>query len=89
MITRLFGSQTSPREANRVNLLAGVHKLGAMTQVELAEVTGLPAAAMSIFVHQFVDEDQPETKNTVRSGRRTTLVTLARYQDLGAGLWIV
>ena len=41
MATRLFGSQTSLREANRANLLASIHKFGAMTQVELAEVTGL------------------------------------------------
>ena len=40
MATRLFGSQTSLREANRANLLASIHKFGAMTQVELAEVTG-------------------------------------------------
>ena len=33
MATRLFGSQTSLREANRANLLASIHKFGAMTQV--------------------------------------------------------
>ena len=77
MATRLFGSQTSLREANR-----------AMTQVELAEVTGLSTATVSTLVHQLVDEDQLETKSTVRNGRRATLVTLARHQGLGVGLWI-
>ena len=47
MATRLFGSQTSLREANRANLLASIHKVGAMTQVELAEVTGLSTATVS------------------------------------------
>ena len=88
MATRLFGSQTSLREANRANLLASIHKFGAMTQVELAEVTGLSTATVSTLVHQLVDEDQLETKSTVRNGRRATLVTLARHQGLGVGLWI-
>ena len=57
MATRLFGSQTSLREANRANLLASIHKFGAMTQVELAEVTGLSTATVSTLVHQLVDED--------------------------------
>ena len=30
MATRLFGSQTSLREANRANLLASIHKFGAI-----------------------------------------------------------
>jgi predicted NBD/HSP70 family sugar kinase len=59
-----------------------------MTQVELAEVTGLSTATVSTLVHQLVDEDQLETKNTTRNGRRATLVTLARHQGLGIGLWI-
>ena len=88
MATRLFGSQTSLREANRANLLPTIHKFGAMTQVELAEVTGLSTATVSTLVHQLVDEDQLETKSTVRNGRRATLVTLARHQGLGVGLWI-
>ena len=52
------------------NLLASIHKFGAMTQVELAEVTGLSTATVSTLVHQLVDEDQLETKSTVRNGRR-------------------
>ena len=55
MATRLFGSQTSLREANRANLLASIHKFGAMTQVELAEVTGLSTATVSTLVHQLND----------------------------------
>ncbi len=55
MATRLFGSQTSLREANRANLLASIHKFGAMTQVELAEVTGLSTATVSTLVLELVD----------------------------------
>ena len=43
---------------------------------------------VALLVHQLVDEDQLETKSTVRNGRRATLVTLARHQGLGVGLWI-
>ena len=84
MATRLFGSQTSLREANRANLLASIHKFGAMTQVELAEVTGLSTATVSTLVHQLVDEDQLETKSTVRNGRRATLVATRRTQRWNA-----
>lgn len=88
MATRLFGSQTSLREANRANLLSSIHKFGAMTQVELAEVTSLSTATVSTLVHQLVDEGQLETKSTIRNGRRATLVRLAHNQGLGIGLWI-
>ncbi|MBT1173367.1 ROK family transcriptional regulator [Bifidobacterium sp. MA2] len=88
MATRLFGSQTSLREANRAKLLDSLHKFGAMTQVELAEVTGLSTATVSTLVHQLVDEEQLETKSTTRNGRRATLVALARHQGLGLGLWV-
>ncbi|NEG56101.1 ROK family transcriptional regulator [Bifidobacterium platyrrhinorum] len=87
-MARLFGSQTSLREANRANLLASIHKFGAMTQVELAEVTGLSTATVSTLVHQLVDEGRLETAGTTRNGRRATLVKLARHQGLGVGIWV-
>ena len=87
-MARLFGSQTSLREANRSNLLECIHKFGAMTQIELAEATGLSTATVSNLVHQLVDEGQLETQNTVRNGRRATLVALVRSQGLGIGLSI-
>ena len=88
MAGRLFGSQTSLREANRANLLECIHRFGAMTQVELAESSGLSTATVSNLVHQLVDEGKLETQNTVRNGRRATLVALARQQGLGVGLSI-
>ena len=88
MTRRLYGSQTSLREANRANLMDSLHRFGAMTQVELAEVTGLSTATVSTLVHQLVDEGLVETKGTTRNGRRATLVALARHQGLGLGLWV-
>lgn len=51
-----LGSQSSLREANRANLLESIHKFGAMTQVELAEIMGVSTATISALVHQLVDE---------------------------------
>lgn len=88
MAGKLFGSQTSLREANRANLLECIHRFGAMTQVELAESCGLSTATVSTLVHQLVDEGRLDTCSTVRNGRRATLVALARRQGLGIGLSI-
>lgn len=83
-----LGSQSSLREANRANLLESIHKFGAMTQVELAEIMGVSTATISALVYQLVDEGQLETQGTVRNGRRAQLVTLAHHQGLAAGVHI-
>lgn len=88
MAGKLFGSQRSLREANRANLLDTVHKYGAMTQVELAEMTGLSTATVSALVHELADEGRLETRSTVRNGRRATLVALAHDQGLAVGVAI-
>lgn len=87
-MARLSGSQTSLREANRSNLLACIHRFGAMTQVEIAEATGLSAATVSNLVHQLVDDGELDTRNTIRNGRRATLVALAHPSGIGIGLSI-
>lgn len=83
-----LGSQSSLREANRAHLLETIHRFGAMTQVELAEIVGVSTATISALVHQLVDEGQLETHNTVRNGRRATLVALAHHKGLAAGIQI-
>lgn len=83
-----LGSQSSLREANRANLLESIHKFGAMTQVELAEIMGVSTATISALVHQLVDEGQLETHGTVRNRRRAQLVTLAHHSGLAAGVHI-
>ncbi len=87
-MAKLFGSQTSLREANRATILDHIHRFGAMTQIELAESTGLSTATISTLVRQLVDENRLTTQNTVRNGRRATLVTIVRQQGLGIGLHI-
>jgi predicted NBD/HSP70 family sugar kinase len=59
-----------------------------MTQIELAESTGLSTATVSTLVHQLVDESKLVTQNTIRNGRRATLVALARKEGLGVGIAI-
>jgi predicted NBD/HSP70 family sugar kinase len=87
-MAKLFGSQTSLREANRATILDHIHRFGAMTQIELAEATGLSTATISTLVRQLVDENRLTTQNTVRNGRRATLVTIVRQQGLAIGLHI-
>ena len=59
-----------------------------MTQIELAENTGLSTATVSILVRQLVDEGRFTTTDTVRSGRRATLVSIARKMGIGVGVAI-
>lgn len=82
------GSQTALREANRALLFETVRKFGGLTQIELSEATGLSTATVSNLVRQFVDEDVFETRSTIRSGRRATLVTLRRQLGISIGMFI-
>lgn len=82
------GSQQALRVGNRTILLDTVHKFGAMTQIELAEIAGLSPATVSNLVHQLVDENILETQTTTRNGRRATLVTLVRKQGVSVGISI-
>lgn len=82
------GSQTALREANRALLFETVRKFGGLTQIELAEATGLSTATVSNLVRQFVDEDVFDTRSTIRSGRRATLVTLRRQLGISIGVFI-
>ncbi len=65
-----------------------ITRFGAMTQVELAETTGLSTATVSTLVRQLVDERRLETQNTIRNGRRATLVAPARKDGLLVGVHI-
>lgn len=82
------GSQTALREANRTLLFETVKKFGGLTQIDLAETTGLSTATVSNLVRQLVDEDVFETHSTIRSGRRATLVTLRRQLGISIGVFI-
>ncbi|MDE0545848.1 ROK family transcriptional regulator [Microbacterium sp. C7(2022)] len=80
------GSQTSLREANRARLLDSLKRHGRLTQVELAGSTGLSPATVSNIVKELTASGILHTSFTSRSGRRATLVSLARQVGLVAGV---
>jgi predicted NBD/HSP70 family sugar kinase len=80
------GSQTSLREANRARLVESLKRHGRLTQVELAGSTGLSPATVSNIVKELTASGILHTSFTSRSGRRATLVSLARQVGLVAGV---
>lgn len=80
------GSQGSLREANRARILSAVQQHGALTQVELAGLTGLSPASVSNIVKELTTAGVLNTAPTSRSGRRAQQVTLARNLGLVAGV---
>lgn len=80
------GSQSSLREANRARLVDALTYHGRLTQVELAEATGLSPASVSNIVKELSAAGVLHTSGTSRNGRRAVLVTLARQLGLVAGL---
>ena len=82
------GSQSSLREANRARILDAITHHGALTQVELAAVTGLSPATVSNIVKEQAAAGVLATTPTSRSGRRAVRVTLARELGLVVGLHV-
>jgi predicted NBD/HSP70 family sugar kinase len=82
------GSHTSLRTANRVLVVDALRRYGGLTQVELVGATGLSAATVSNIVKELLGAGVVETRNTVHSGRRANLVTLARRVGLAVGVHI-
>lgn len=80
------GSQSSLREANRARLIESLKRHGRLTQVELAGSTGLSPATVSNIVKELTAAGLLHTSFTSRSGRRATLVSLARQLGLVAGV---
>lgn len=80
------GSQTSLREANRARVIESLKRHGRLTQVELAGITGLSPATVSNIVKELTTSGLLHTSFTSRSGRRATLVSLARQVGLVAGV---
>lgn len=80
------GSQSSLREANRARLVDSLKRHGRLTQVELAGSTGLSPATVSNIVKELTAAGLLHTSITSRSGRRATLVSLARQLGLVAGV---
>ncbi|WP_315093486.1 ROK family transcriptional regulator [uncultured Cellulomonas sp.] len=82
------GSQSSLRDANRNLVVETVKRYGGLTQVELAEATGLSQATVSTIVRELLAAGVVDTATTTRSGRRAQMVTLARRVGLAAGVQI-
>ncbi|MCE7082022.1 ROK family transcriptional regulator [Streptomyces sp. ST2-7A] len=80
------GSQTSLREANRARIVEAVQRRGALTQIELAGVTGLSPATVSNIVKELAAAGVLHTSPSTRSGRRALQVSLARNLGLVAGV---
>lgn len=80
------GSQSALREANSARLLNAVRQFGGITQVELAEATGLSPATVSTIVKHLLAAGVVETRTTTRSGRRAQMVTLAHKSGLLVGV---
>jgi len=82
------GSQSSLREANRARILDVVKRFGVITQVELADATGLSAGTVSVIIKELLAAGVINTAPTSRSGRRANKITLARQLGLVGGVHI-
>jgi predicted NBD/HSP70 family sugar kinase len=80
------GSQTSLREANRGRVLEAVKAHGALTQVEVAGLTGLSPATVSNIVKELVAAGVLSARPSTRSGRRAQQVSLARGVGICVGV---
>ncbi|MGB7818186.1 MAG: ROK family transcriptional regulator [Ornithinibacter sp.] len=80
------GSQASLREMNRLRVLDAVREEGALTQVEIAGVTGLSAATVSNLVKELDAADAVVLSPSIRNGRRAVLVSVAAPRGLLAAI---
>jgi predicted NBD/HSP70 family sugar kinase len=80
------GSQASLRESNRLRVVDALRQQGAMTQVEIAGLTGLSPATVSNMVKELDAAGAVALAPSVRNGRRAVLVSLATGNTLLAGI---
>lgn len=80
------GSQASLREANRQRVLDVLREQGALTQVEVAGLTGLSPATVSNVVKDLDATGVVELSPSVRNGRRAVQVSLATGHSLVAAM---
>ena len=78
------GSQASLREMNRLRVLDAVREHGALTQVEIAGVTGLSAATVSNLVKELDAAGAVLLSPSIRNGRRAVQVSVAASHGLVA-----
>lgn len=80
------GSQASLREANRQRVLEVLREQGALTQVEVAGLTGLSPATVSNVVKELDTGGVVELAPSIRNGRRAVMVSLATGHSLLAAI---
>jgi predicted NBD/HSP70 family sugar kinase len=80
------GSQASLREANRQRVVEVLYRHGAMSQVEIAGLTGLSPATVSNMVRELDATGVVTLSRSVRNGRRAVLVSLRAEHGLVAGI---
>lgn len=80
------GSQASLREANRQRVLDAVRENGALTQVEIAQLSGLSPATVSNMVRELDAGGVVQLSPSIRNGRRAVRVALAARDGLLAGI---
>lgn len=71
---------------NRLRVLDAVREHGALTQVEIAGVTGLSAATVSNLVKELDGAGAVQLRPSIRNGRRATQVSIATSEGLLAGV---
>lgn len=74
------------RESNRLRVVDALRQHGAMTQVEIAGLTGLSPATVSNMVKELDSAGAVELSRSIRNGRRAVLVSLATGNTLLAGI---
>ncbi len=84
----MAGVQATLRETNRALVLDAVRRCGGLTQVELADATGLSAATVSNIMHVLLAVGAVTTRGSVRNGRRAVMVALSRGSGLVVGVHI-
>ncbi|MHA7274834.1 MarR family transcriptional regulator [Arthrobacter sp. TMT4-20] len=69
------GSQKSLRNRNLASIQRNLIDHGQLTQIELAQVTGLSPATVSNLVKVLLTEGEVSSSPTTRSGRRAKLIS--------------
>jgi predicted NBD/HSP70 family sugar kinase len=80
------GSQPALRRANQSRVLAAVQAAGALTQVEIARITGLSAATVSNIVRELREAGTVTVTPTYSGRRRAQSVSLARRAGMTVGV---
>jgi predicted NBD/HSP70 family sugar kinase len=80
------GSQPALRRANQLRVVEAVQAAGALTQAEIARITGLSAATVSNIVRELREAGTVAVTPTYSGRRRAQSVSLARRAGMAVGV---